>query len=157
MWETEIVFGKGIAAGFYFGKRKKKNILHSFFLLFVNFFQMKIIYPSLLMAVKCCWRHPARPLPREAEDGRAGKTLAAFSSSEHCFRRSQISLQNLWCKMQQLPSLYLKSPRQLGRSFSIDPNKSHSANLIYTELFRKQVHPAHLIIYANIQLKGCVQ
>lgn len=109
------------------------------------------------MAVKWCWRHPARPLPRQEEDGRAGETLGTSSSLEHCFRRSQISLQNLWCKMQQLPSLHLKSLRQLGRSFSIDPNKSHPTNLIHTELLRKQVHPAHLIIYANIQLKDCVQ
>lgn len=106
---------------------------------------------------KCYWRHPARPLPRETEKGRARKILAAFSFLERCFGRVQSFLQNLQCKIQQLPYLFFRSPGQLGRSVSIDPNKSYPTNLIRTELFRKQVHPAHPIMYVNIQLKICVQ
>lgn len=102
---------------------------------------------------ECYWRH----LPREREEGRARKILAAFSFLQHCFMRVQSFLQTKHCKIQQQPYLFFRCPGQLGRSISIDPNKSYSTNSIHIELFRKQVHPAHPVICVNIQLKICVQ
>lgn len=106
------------------------------------------------MAVKFCWRHlyPEGQKREESKDPCSLFLLRALSEE-----RAQSFPQNPWCKVQQLPYLFFRSPGQLERSIPIDPNKSYPTNQIHTELFRKQVYPTHLTIYANIQLKSCEQ